>query len=258
MKINPDWWKTLFDETYLITDARSVCDDELTCREADMVESRLELQKPWPILDLCGGHGRHAMELSSRGFEDVTVVDYSGFLIDRGRETARSMGLQTKFIRKDARETGLTSGAFRAAIVMANSFGYFVNADDDTRFLLEAHRLLAPGGKLLLDLTCKDFITENFKPMAWHEADEEIVICRERQMEQDMVYSREMVLSKTEGLIRDETYCVRLYSPERITELLTELGFSSITIQNNYASHRETGDYGYLNNRTIVVATKPG
>jgi len=120
VKINPDWWKTLFDETYLITDARSVCDDELTSREADMVELRLELQKSWPILDLCGGHGRHALELSSRGFEDVTVVDYSGFLIDRGRETAQSMGLDTKFIRKDARETGLSSGAFRAAIVMAN------------------------------------------------------------------------------------------------------------------------------------------
>ena len=27
VKINPDWWKTLFDEIYLITDGRSVCDD---------------------------------------------------------------------------------------------------------------------------------------------------------------------------------------------------------------------------------------
>ena len=81
MKINPDWWKTLFDETYLITDARSVCDDELTCREVDMVESRLELQKAWPIVDLCGGHGRHALELSSRGFQDVTVVDYSAIRV---------------------------------------------------------------------------------------------------------------------------------------------------------------------------------
>lgn len=26
-KINPDWWKTVFDEIYLITDARSACDD---------------------------------------------------------------------------------------------------------------------------------------------------------------------------------------------------------------------------------------
>jgi D-alanine-D-alanine ligase len=257
VKINPDWWKILFDEIYLITDARSVCDDELTSREVDMVEARLGLQKSWPIVDLCGGHGRHALELSSRGFQDVTVVDYSGFLIDHGRESAQSKRLATKFVKKDARATGLPSAAFRAAIVMANSFGYFVNAHDDSRFLLEAHRLLTPGGQLLLDLTCKDYITENFKPISWHEADGEIVICREREMEQDMVYSREIVLSKTDGLIRDETYCVRLYSRERITDLLTKLGFSFIKIENNYASHRTNGDYGHLNNRMIVTASKP-
>ena len=38
MKVDSDWWKTLFDETYLITDARSVCDEKLTCREVDFVE----------------------------------------------------------------------------------------------------------------------------------------------------------------------------------------------------------------------------
>ena len=24
-EVNPDWWKRIFDETYLMTDARSVC-----------------------------------------------------------------------------------------------------------------------------------------------------------------------------------------------------------------------------------------
>lgn len=38
---NPDWWKTIFDEIYLITDARTVCDDELTCREVDFLEEVL-------------------------------------------------------------------------------------------------------------------------------------------------------------------------------------------------------------------------
>lgn len=37
VKINPDWWKTIFDEIYLITDVRSVCDEELTSREVDFV-----------------------------------------------------------------------------------------------------------------------------------------------------------------------------------------------------------------------------
>ena len=54
-EVNPNWWKTLFDKTYLVTDARSVCDNELTCREIDFLEAFLKLEKSWPILDLCGG-----------------------------------------------------------------------------------------------------------------------------------------------------------------------------------------------------------
>ena len=56
--VDPNWWKRLFDEIYLITDARSVCDDALTLREVDFLERVLNLEKSWPILDLCGGQGR--------------------------------------------------------------------------------------------------------------------------------------------------------------------------------------------------------
>ena len=35
--VDPDWWKTLFDDVYLLTDARSVCDLALTRREVDLI-----------------------------------------------------------------------------------------------------------------------------------------------------------------------------------------------------------------------------
>ena len=125
-KVDPNWWKTLFDGTYLITDARSIGDDNLTCREVDFIEAILGLETFWPILDLCGGQGRHSLELSRRGFQDVTVLDYSKALIDLGRESAQEERLNTLFLKKDARDTGLPSRRFRAIIVMASSFGYFV------------------------------------------------------------------------------------------------------------------------------------
>jgi D-alanine-D-alanine ligase len=37
IKVDPDWWKTLFDEVYLLTDARSVCDARITRREVDLI-----------------------------------------------------------------------------------------------------------------------------------------------------------------------------------------------------------------------------
>jgi hypothetical protein len=58
IKVDPDWWKTLFDEVYLLTDARSVCDARITRREVDLICSLLPMKGSHKILDLCGGHGR--------------------------------------------------------------------------------------------------------------------------------------------------------------------------------------------------------
>jgi D-alanine-D-alanine ligase len=257
MKINPDWWKSLFDRVYLMTDARSVCDDRLTCREVDMLETYLDLDKSGAILDLCGGHGRHALELCRRGYCDVTVVDFSDFLLDEGRRKAKSEDLQIHFVKADARNTGLPGDRFRVAVVMANSFGYFHDARDDRAFLNEAHRMLATGGTLLLDLINTEALVGGFKPFAWHEIGEDIVVCRHRVLNEDNVLTREMVLSKSTGLVRDETYFVRLYSPATITDLLTASGFGPVTVYKDFAVHNKAGDFGFLDNRMIVIAHKP-
>jgi D-alanine-D-alanine ligase len=255
--VNPDWWKTLFDETYLITDARSVCDEDLTRREVDFLGQVLDLEKSSPILDLCGGQGRHSLELSRRAFTDVTVLDYSGFLINLGRERAQREGLTTKFVQGDARDTGLPDKGYRHVIIMANSFGYFIDETEDEKILREAFRLLMPEGALLLDLPNRDYVLINFSPRSWHEADEEIVVCRQRSHEDDMIFCREVVISKLKGLIRDETYCSRLYTPERITGLMTSVGFFSITVHKGFTPHKDKGDYGTMSNRMIVVGQKP-
>jgi D-alanine-D-alanine ligase len=255
-EINPEWWKTLFDETYLITDARSVCDDDVTCREVDFLEKIVKLRRAWPILDLCGGQGRHALALSCRGFNDVTVLDYSEVLVQKGKETARAQGLDVQFVQGDARDTGLASHRFKAIIMMASSFGYFINEDENERILREAFRLLMPRGLLLLDLPNRDYVLSHFSTHAWHEANEDILVCRQRRMDGDIICGRELVISKSKGLIRDATYCTCLYSPERISDLLTSVGFGSVKVQTDYVSHKEEADYGCMTNRMIVIAER--
>ncbi len=255
-KVDRDWWKTLFDETYLITDARTVCDEGLTCGEVDFMERALKLKRCWPILDLCGGQGRHSLELSRRGFQNVTVLDYSKVLIALGREMARKEGLNTLFMRRDARKTGLPGQRFKVIIVMASSFGYFADEGENEKILREAFRLLKPKGSLFLDLPHREYVLKNFSPQSWHEANEEIVVCRKRSLDEDIVYGREMVISKMRGMIRDSTYCTRLYSPEKITKMLSSAGFASVVIQKDFVSHGEEGDYGLMTNRMIVIADK--
>jgi D-alanine-D-alanine ligase len=254
--IDPDWWKRIFDETYLITDARTVCDEDLTSREVDFLEEILNFERSWPILDLCGGQGRHSLELSRSGFQDVTVLDYSEILIDHGRKRAKEEGLTVLFVQNDARDTGLPSQRFRIILVMASSLGYLADEVDDERILCEAFRLLMPKGLLLLDLPCREFVLENLTPQSWHEADDDIVVCRQRRLDKDAIVCREVVISKSKGLIRDETYCTRLFSQEKIAAMLLSAGFSSVDIRGDFVSHDKRGDYGCMNNRMIVIAKK--
>jgi D-alanine-D-alanine ligase len=139
---------------------------------------------------------------------------------------------------------------------MASSFGYFVQEGEDEKMLHEVHRLLMPKGKLLLDLPDRAHVYENFIPQSWHEADEDVVVCRQRRLADEALYCREMVISKTKGLIRDETYRIQLYDRERIETMLKSAGFGGMSIQKDGPTHACNGDYGCMTDRMIVIAQK--
>ena len=74
LAVDPDWWKTLFDDIYLVTDARTVRDDALTRQEVDIFCNLVPMGPEKRVLDLCGGQGRHALELTRRGRGDGGLV----------------------------------------------------------------------------------------------------------------------------------------------------------------------------------------
>ncbi len=257
MNVKKDWWKRFFDETYLITDARSVMDPDLTKREADLVEDFLRLNKSEKILDLCGGHGRHSIEFARRGYKNLTVLDYSDYLIKLGIRNARKIGADIRFIRQDARDTKLKKADYDTVFIMANSFGYSSIESDNIKLLKETHRVLKSGGKLLLDLADPDYTRENLKPVSWHEAGEDIIVCRKRELKNDIVRAREIVVSKKKGLIRDGRYCEHLYAKDKISRILKDIGFKDVAAKKEISLHKKKTDYGFLTSRMIVTAKKP-
>ena len=257
LDVNPEWWKELFDEIYLATDARSVCDEEVTRREIDLFLELIPLSPEQEILDLCGGHGRHSMELFHRGYRKCTVFDYSQFLIDRGRAEAERQGRKITFLQGDARRTGLPPERFDRVLVLGNSLGYHSSAEGDRDILAEAMRLLRSGGRLLLDTVNGETLRSRFHPVAWHEIGEDLVVCRNRTLDGDVVLTREMVMSKKSGLIKDNCYSLRLYGPDSMREVLSGVGFSGIDVTRDFSPFREKGDLGFMNFRMIVTARKP-
>jgi len=258
IQVDNNWWKYFFDEIYLLTDARSVCDEKLTSREVNFLEETLDLDKSAAILDLCGGQGRHSLELSRRGFANVTVLDYSKYLLDLGEKSAKREKLNTVFIQGDARNTGLPGQSFQFIIIMASSFGYFVNDDENRKILNEAFRLLMSHGTLLLDLPDRDYVLQNFNPLSCHKVNKDITVRRERELVDDIIYTRETAISEKKGCIRDGTYCTRLYNLGKISDLLYSVGFSSITCKKGVMSREGEGDYGCMTNRMMVTAKKGG
>lgn len=256
IEVDPEWWKTIFDEFYLLTDARSVCDDEITQREVDLICQLLPILFTHRIVDLCGGHGRHSLELSRRGFTRCTLVDYSEFLLNRAGSQARQYKYPMDCILADARSTGLASHIFDHALIMGNSLGYLPEPSADSKILIEAKRVLRPRGWLLIDLADGEAVRNNFKSEAWHEIGEDILVCRRRELKTDTVSVHEMVLSKKRGLIRDRTYSIRFYDSRKISELLRQAGFEGVRIITDFSPYRDQGDYGFMSHRMIAVGRK--
>jgi D-alanine-D-alanine ligase len=255
--VDPLWWQSLFDEVYLITDARSVCNEALTRREVDFLEAHLKIARSDSILDLCGGHGRHSLELARRGYGSATVLDYSEYLVQLGRDKAAEQGLPVGFVQADARRTGLSGERFDFVLVMANSFGYFPDDSDNVQILCEAYRLCRPGGTLLLDLLDSGYVVENFRPSSVHRATEDITVSRERELAENLIRVRETVVSGAQGLLREGTYCERLFRQDEIESMLMEAGFGAIEFKTDFSSHQNPGDYGFMTQRVIVTAVRP-
>lgn len=254
LDVNPEWWKTLFDEVYLLTDARSVADTEVTRREVDIICELLPLQPQDRILDLCGGQGRHSFELLQRGYSGCTVLDYSEVLLEQGRQRCRGNGSSIAFVQGDATRTGLPEATFDHVMILGNSLGYLPQTTDDLQILCETRRLLRPGGNLLIDITDGAVVRERFNANAWHEIEEKILVCRQRELTADAVQVREMVVCKERGLIRDQTYAIRTYEAEKIEALVGEAGFRKIALHRNFSPQRKNGDYGFMNHRLLLTA----
>ncbi len=253
-----DWWQTLFDDVYLITDAPFVDNPALTQREVEVVAKLLGLQPTDRILDLCGGQGRHSIELARYGYPHTMVLDYAPFLVRHGHQTAQEANVPVMFCQGDARTLPLPNGAVDVVLLMANSFGYLASAAEDRQILDEVARVLVPGGRFLLDLTDYHHVRKHFRPESWYEATEDVVVCWQREWDEDVIRVREMVLSKRSGLIRDRTYAERLYQPKELRRLLHDAGFQHFQDHPDAFVHDPdaNSNLGLATHRMIITVTK--
>ena len=255
--VDSEWWRQIFNATYLKTDGDVVDDPQLTSKEVDMFCGILNMAPTDKILDLCCGQGRVTLELARRGFSNVEGIDRSHYLIQKGKTQAKKEGLSIKFREGDARKLRYATDSFDVVMILGNSFGYFETVEDDMRVIKEVFRVLKPWGKLLIDVTDGEYLRRKFQPRSWEWIDKKFFVCRERSLSLDKqrLISREVVTHVEKGVVADQFYAERLYTKKSISELLEKAGFQDVTIHGQITSDSTRNqDLGMMEKRIIVTS----
>jgi len=125
MKTKP-WYESLF-ENY-----REQYDKEIftqgTSGECDFIEKELHFDKNLQILDIGCGTGRHAIELTKRGYS-VTGIDLSESLLTKARQKAEEQNVVVPFLRHDARNLPFEN-QFDAAIMICEGAFPLMETDE--------------------------------------------------------------------------------------------------------------------------------
>ena len=256
----PDWWNELFDSIYLKTDGDLFESRSFTVQEVDFIIKETGIAADDRILDVCCGQGRHLIELARRGFTALAGVDRSRYLIRLARRRAEAAGLDIAFHEGDARRLRLPESAFDYAFLLGNSYGFFDDEADDGRVLESIRRVLAPGGKLVLDIADGEWLRSHYEPRSWEWIDQNHFVCRERSLSADgkRLISREVVTHAERGVIADQFYAERLYALDQVMALLDAAGYRNLRHHASIDTRADKGhDLGMMAHRLFLTAVAP-
>lgn len=219
------WFEEFFSDDYLRT-VLPPTPREIAV-ECDFIAATLGLEPGTTLLDIGCGLGLHAIDLTERGVL-VVGLDLSLPMLSRAADEAQERGLRINFLHADMRDMTF-EGAFDTALSWGTSFGYF---DDETNFkvLLRMRDALRPGGKLLLDVVNRDFVTRSQPNSVWFEGDG--CVCMEESkvnhINSRLEVKRTVMLD--DGSQREASYSLRIYALHELGQMLSKAGFRVLSV----------------------------
>ena len=247
-----NWYTQVFNEDYLRTLPANL--PKQTLRESRFIIDRLGIQSGARVLDLCCGFGRHAIELSSKGF-DLVGLDLSMVMLKKALADAQARGRAIKFVHGDMRKLAFKA-IFDAIYNVQTSFGYF---DDLSNFkvLQGVFNALKPGGVFLIETVNRDFIVENLPMRVWWKG-VECQVLEEIDMEHIsglLKVQRSFVFEDTQRAPLEQKIQIRLYTAIEMRAMLMRAGFNVVELCGDYSL--PNAYFGSASPRNIFIAEKP-
>jgi SAM-dependent methyltransferase len=215
--------EALFDDDYLYFYAERLS-DERSDAEVELIWRLLELEPGMQVLDLACGHGRIANRLAARGCRVAGLDSATGFL-ELARRDAAARGVAPAYVRGDMRSLPW-AGGFERVLSWFTAFGYFDDAGN-RQVLAEVARVLAPGGRLLVDLNNRDWLAREFQPAHLVERDGDLLLDRNRfDALSSRVVTERLVLR--DGRVRRFPFFTRLFTFTELRDWLLAAGFAAV------------------------------
>jgi SAM-dependent methyltransferase len=244
------WYEEFFDKGYL-REYEKMITPERTQKEAAFIIAMLNLPEGARILDLCCGHGRHAIELAAAGYSMVGQ-DLSTVFLDLAKAAVRARNLHVEFVHSDMRRIPF-EGEFDAIINMFTAFGYFENDAEDGKVLDAVAKALKPGGKFLIDLINAPRILRDFRAQDWQELSDGTFVLTQRRYNvltgQNEDYR---VYIGSDGPKRERRLTCRMYFYPELARMLTDAGLTPTRVFGDY----DGSEYTWDSRRMIALAEK--
>jgi len=223
--------------------------EENTPAQVDFIERALSLAPPMRVLDLGCGHGRHTNELARRGYAAVGIDIVEGFL-ELARRDAEALGVAPEFVHGDIRAFR-AEGAFDRALMLFDVIGFFEDQDNEL-ILRNTFEALAPGGKLLLDLRTREWVTRIPAASVVDKGNGDMMVDRVMfDLETGRLVDRRTFIRGNE--VRTVAFSVRLYTYTEMRSILQSVGFRVVR---GYGGYDDT-PVTLARPRTLIVAEKP-
>lgn len=226
---NKQWYESLFDNYAKKYDNESFTQG--TSGECNFIEEELGKNKELNILDVGCGTGRHAIELTRRGYQ-VTGIDLSESQLARAREKAQENNVKIDFQRQDARNLSF-DGEFDVAIMLCEG-GFPLMETDEMNYeiLGSVTKALKDRGKFIFTTLNGLFpLYHSVEEFCASEGDKDNATYRSNTF--DLMTFRDHNITEFEDdsgnkkvLESNERY----YVPSEITWLLKSLGYKKIDI----------------------------
>ena len=227
--MNKQWYELLFENYGQTYDRESFTQG--TIGECDFIEKEINFNKSLKILDVGCGTGRHAIELSKRGY-CITGIDLSESQLKRAKEKAKENNLIIDFQLQDARNLPFNSEFDLAIMLCEGAFPLMETDEMNFEILKSVTKSLKPNAKFI-------FTTLNGLFPLYHSIEEFGVSASKegnatyRGNTFDLMTFRDYNTTELEddsGTMITLDCNERYYVPSEITWLLKSLGYKTIDI----------------------------